>query len=152
VSSLIGSDAWAVGMNAGILLHCIIAYVVNVNVCCSTLLHLVSPAHMAELHAGRTAARARWLLATAAVVAAAACIAYALPFFSLVMAVISSLGDVMSMAGLPCIFALQLLKLSRTEAAVCRVLSVIAVGLSAVGMVCSLQQLVAAAAGGGGGR
>lgn len=43
ISSLIGQDAWTVAMNAGIFLHCIIAYQVNVNVWCSLLLHVTVP-------------------------------------------------------------------------------------------------------------
>jgi hypothetical protein len=34
---------WSVIMNAGIFLHCIIAYQVNVNVWCSLLLQLTNP-------------------------------------------------------------------------------------------------------------
>jgi hypothetical protein len=43
ISSVIGQDSWTVAMNAGIFLHCIIAYQVNVNVWCSLLLHVTVP-------------------------------------------------------------------------------------------------------------
>jgi hypothetical protein len=60
------------------------------------------------------------------------------------MAVIASLGDVMSMFGLPCLFALKLLKLRKAEAYACWVLLVLAVGLSGCGIFSSVQQLVEA--------
>jgi hypothetical protein len=43
ISSLVGQDALTVAMNAGIFLHCIIAYQVNVNVWSSLLLHVTVP-------------------------------------------------------------------------------------------------------------
>lgn len=43
ISSVIGQDMWTVAMNAGIFLHCLIAYQVNVNVWCSLLLHVTVP-------------------------------------------------------------------------------------------------------------
>eukprot|EP00882_Tetradesmus_deserticola_P031182 GHRQ01035254.1.p1 GENE.GHRQ01035254.1~~GHRQ01035254.1.p1 ORF type:complete len:186 (+),score=63.85 GHRQ01035254.1:512-1069(+) len=43
ISSVVGQDVWSIVMNAGIFLHCIIAYQVNVNVWCSLLLQLTNP-------------------------------------------------------------------------------------------------------------
>lgn len=43
ISSLVGQDVLTVAMNAGIFLHCIIAYQVNVNVWSSLLLHVTVP-------------------------------------------------------------------------------------------------------------
>lgn len=43
ISSVIGQDGWTVAMNAGIFLHCLIAYQVNANVWCSLLLHVTVP-------------------------------------------------------------------------------------------------------------
>eukprot|EP00879_Flechtneria_rotunda_P022797 GHRR01024077.1.p1 GENE.GHRR01024077.1~~GHRR01024077.1.p1 ORF type:complete len:187 (+),score=53.07 GHRR01024077.1:1217-1777(+) len=43
ISSVVGQDAWSVVMNAGIFLHCIIAYQVNVNVWASLVLHVTVP-------------------------------------------------------------------------------------------------------------
>lgn len=69
---------------------------------------------------------------------------YTFPFFSLVMAVLASVGDLMSMFGFPCMFAIKLLKLSRLERGVCWVLASVTVVLSGVGFVIALQQLIAA--------
>jgi len=48
------------------------------------------------------------------------------------------------MFGLPCLFAIKLLKLSRSETAVCWVLLAVAVALSSCGLFSSVQQLVEA--------
>jgi hypothetical protein len=48
------------------------------------------------------------------------------------------------MFGLPCIFAIKLLKLGRTETALCCCLAAVAVALSGCGLVSSAQQLVEA--------
>jgi hypothetical protein len=58
-------------------------------------------------------------------------------------------GDVMSMFGLPCLFAIKLLRLPRWERCLCWGLLVLSSGLSAVGVCSSLQQLAAAYTGGG---
>jgi hypothetical protein len=51
--------------------------------------------------------------------------------------------------GLPCIFAVRLLKLGRAEAGLCCALAVLAVALSGAGLVSSAQQLAEALGGGG---
>lgn len=56
-------------------------------------------------------------------------------------AVIASLGDVMSMFGLPCLFAIKLLRLPKWEVGLCAGLLLLAVALSGMGMTSSLQQL-----------
>ena len=75
-------------------------------------------------------------------------VAYTFPFFSIVMAVIAALGDVMSMFGLPCLFSIKLLRLKAWEKGVCWVLLVLSVALSSVGVFSSMQQLIEAYAGG----
>ncbi|WIA35643.1 hypothetical protein OEZ86_004057 [Tetradesmus obliquus] len=147
ISSVVGQDMWSVIMNAGIFLHCVIAYQVNVNVWCSLLLQLTNPKYAQELshhHTEGWSKRSLWLAVTLLCIVVSAAIAYTLPFFSIVMAVIASLGDVMSMFGLPCLFALKLLKLRRFEMYSCWVLLVLAVALSGCGIFSSVQQLVEA--------
>jgi hypothetical protein len=61
-----------------------------------------------------------------------------------VKAVIASLGDVMSMFGLPCLFAIKLLRLPQWEVGMCGGLLLLAIALSGVGVVSSMQQLIAA--------
>lgn len=75
-------------------------------------------------------------------------VAYTFPFFSIVMAVIAALGDIMSMFGLPCLFSIQLLRLPRWEKGLCWALLGLSVVLSAVGVFSSVQQLIEAYAGG----
>jgi amino acid permease len=86
-----------------------------------------------------------WLAVTLVCIAFGGCVAWALPYFSIVMAVIAALGDVMSMFGLPCLFALRLLPLRRPERWLCRALLMLACALSAAGVFSSVQQLIAQA-------
>jgi hypothetical protein len=58
------------------------------------------------------------------------------------MAIIASLGDLMSMFGLPCVFAIKLLRLPTWEVVLCGGLAAAATGLSIVGVVSSVWQLV----------
>jgi hypothetical protein len=53
------------------------------------------------------------------------------------------------MFGLPCLFAIKLLRLGRAETAACWVLAAVAVVLSGCGLFSSIQQLVAAFKGAG---
>jgi hypothetical protein len=99
---------------------------------------------LAHHHTEGWSKRSLWLGVTLLCITISAFIAYTLPFFSIVMAVIASLGDVMSMFGLPCLFALKLLKLRTAEAYACGVLLVLAVGLSGCGIFSSVQQLIEA--------
>ncbi len=50
----------------------------------------------------------------------------------------------MSMWGLPCLFALKLLRLSKGEQGLCMVLTVLSVVLSGCGVFTSVQQLLQA--------
>lgn len=43
ITSVLSKDAWSVAMNAGLFIHCIIAYQINVNVWSSSLLHVLRP-------------------------------------------------------------------------------------------------------------
>eukprot|EP00775_Hariotina_reticulata_P002276 gene2276-2588_t len=116
ISSVVGQDIWGVMLNAGIFLHCIIAYQVNVNVWSSLLLHLTVPKYAEELSLTNSwSKKGLWMAITLLCIAFAGTVAYIFPFFSIVMAVIASLGDVMSMFGLPCLFAIKLLRLPKWE-------------------------------------
>lgn len=91
-----------------------------------------------------------WLAVTSLCIAYSGLTSYTFPFFSIVMAIIASLGDFASMVGLPGLFCVKLLKLPAWEVALCWSMLVLSVGLSGVGIYSSVQQLVAAMAGGGG--
>lgn len=101
--------------------------------------------YAAELtHTNTFSKKGVWLVVTMLCISMSGVLAYTLPFFSILMAVIASVGDVMSMFGLPCLFALLLLKLTHLEKGICRVLLVLAVGLTAFGIFSSVQQLIEA--------
>lgn len=105
--------------------------------------------HAQELtHTNSLSKKGLWMACTVLCVAFGGAVAYTFPFFSIVMAVIAALGDIMSMFGLPCLFSIKLLRLSRWEKGLCWVLLVLSVMLSAVGVFSSVQQLIEAYAGG----
>ena len=93
---------------------------------------------------GRLSHRLLWFLTTSACITMSALVSYALPFFTIIMAIIASLGDLMSMFGLPCAFAIKLLKLPMWEVVLCGGLAAAATGLSVVGVMSSVWQLVEA--------
>lgn len=92
---------------------------------------------------------ATWLLLTSACIALSTVASLALPFFSLVMALISATGDFMSLVGLPCLFSLCLMRLPSWEKVVCVVLVAVAVVASGLGLWSCVAQLMAAATGSG---
>lgn len=89
-----------------------------------------------------TAAKVEWLGVTLLGVTFAALVSYSLPYFSILMAIIASLGDLASMLGLPCLFSIKLLRLKAPEKALCWLLVVLSVVLSALGIVSSVHQLL----------
>ncbi len=119
---------------------------------CSSLLHVTAPRLAESLaHADSCGKRLQWLAITALCIAYSGAVSYSFPYFSVVMAIIASLGDLMSMFGLPCLFSLKLLKLGRAERGLCWVLVVLSVALSAAGVVSSFAELAQAFMGHGGG-
>jgi vesicular inhibitory amino acid transporter len=102
-------------------------------------------------HADSCGKRLQWLAVTALCIAYSGAVSFSFPYFSVVMAIIASLGDLMSMFGLPCLFSLKLLKLGRTERCLCWLLVALSVGLSAAGVLSSFAELAQAFMGGGGG-
>lgn len=99
-------------------------------------------------HGNSWSKRLLWMGVTVLCIAFGGIVAVSLPFFSLIMAVIAALGDIMSMLGLPCLFAIKLLRLTREEKGICWGLLVLAVLLSTVGVASAVQQLVEAYKGG----
>lgn len=116
-----------------------------------TLHHSTRRHAEALTHTNSLSKKGLWMAVTAVCVLFALVVSWSVPYFAIVMAVIAALGDIMSMFGLPCLFSLKLLKLSRVESVVCWVLLVLSVGLSGVGVYSSIQQLIEQAYAGGGG-
>lgn len=142
ITSIMAADHWAVLMNAGLFLHCVLAYQINLNVWAACILHVVSPATEEAHKHGGVASNFVWAAVTTAGVAYAALFSFYFPFFSIVMAIIASLGDLASMFGLPCLFSLWLLELHAVERGLCWVLVVVSLLLSSTGVVSSVWQLV----------
>lgn len=68
--------------------------------------------------------------------------AYAAPFFDIVTALISSVGDLASAFALPALFSLKLLKLPAWERALCVALVPLAFAVSGVGLYSSVHELI----------
>lgn len=89
----------------------------------------------------------RWALASTLCVLYSVLVAALLPFFSSLMAVVASLGDLAGAYALPALFALVLAAksgnpLGRAESLLCRLLIPLSLLLSAAGMVLSVKNLV----------
>ncbi|KAI8474588.1 MAG: transmembrane amino acid transporter protein-domain-containing protein [Monoraphidium minutum] len=152
ISSVLPNDRWTVVMNAAIFVHCLIAYQVMINVWSASALHIAAPRRGAQLSegGGGCGRRGVWFAVTCCAIAFSVFVVWLFPFFSELMAVVASFGDIASMFGLPCVFAIRLLKLRRGEALLCGALAVVAVLLSGAGLVSTAQQLAEALAGGRG--
>lgn len=143
--------------NVGLLAHTLLAYQINVNVWCTTALHLwKGGGEEAERATGDDATsppadphaavkRSTWAVATTACVAFSALVAHLVPAFSSLMAVIASLGDLAGAYALPAAFVLALAPAALRwpgEKSAARLLVPVALALSVVGMGLSLKALV----------
>ncbi|KXZ55761.1 hypothetical protein GPECTOR_2g1311 [Gonium pectorale] len=95
--------------------------------------------------------RLLWLLLSACGACYGYVAGYLLPYYSLVVAIVASVGDLSLLLAIPCLCALRLLRLRKGERALCWGLTAVAVAVSLVGTVLSVERLVAAASGRGGG-
>ena len=144
----LGQGAAVATANAGLLAHCLLAYQINANVWAHLALTLVGRLRggeaAADPHAADAAGRGPWLAATAACVAFSLAIAASLPYFSSLMAVIASLGDLAGAYALPALFLLKLggPTLGRVERGLLTALVPAALGLSALGVGLSVAALV----------
>ena len=148
VTSILPHDAWNVLMNAGVFVHCIFAYQINLNVWADMVLHIVVP-HMNDPASRRTSiGRVTWAATITIGIAFSFAISVFFPYFSIVMALIASIGDLASAYALPAMFNLKLLgdRMPRWERLVCYNIIPISLVLSALGVYSSLASLIHEAA------
>jgi solute carrier family 32 (vesicular inhibitory amino acid transporter) len=88
--------------------------------------------------------RASWLTFSCLGIAYSFAVAATFPFFSTVMAIIASLGDLAGAYTLPAIFVLAILgsRLSRAERCLCYIIVPVTLALSVWGVVSSVMQLI----------
>ena len=143
VTSILPHDAWNVVMNAGVFVHCIFAYQINLNVWADMVLHVVAP-HMNDSSTRRTTTgRLLWAAVIVVGIAFSFAISVFFPFFSIVMALIASIGDLAAAYALPAMFNLKLLgdRMPSWEKCVCYIIISVSLVLSCLGVYSSLASL-----------
>ena len=144
VTSILPHDAWNVVMNAGVFVHCIFAYQINLNVWADMVLHIVAP-HMNESSARQTTTgRLMWAGVIVIGIAFSFVVSIFFPFFSIVMALIASIGDLAAAYALPAMFNLKLLgdRMPSWEKLVCYIIIPVSLVLSGLGVYSSLASLI----------
>lgn len=144
VTSILPHDAWNVVMNAGVFVHCIFAYQINLNVWADMVLHVVAP-HMNESSARQTVTgRLMWAAVIIVGIAFSFVVSIFFPFFSIVMALIASIGDLAAAYALPAMFNLKLLgdRMPSWEKLVCYIIIPVSLVLSGLGVYSSLASLI----------
>ena len=144
VTSILPHDAWNIVMNAGVFVHCIFAYQINLNVWADMVLHIVAP-HMNESSARRTTTgRLMWAGVIIIGIAFSVVVSIFFPFFSIVMALIASIGDLAAAYALPAMFNLKLLgdRMPSWEKLVCYIIIPVSFVLSGLGVYSSLASLI----------
>eukprot|EP00884_Botryococcus_braunii_P015159 jgi/Botrbrau1/23644/Bobra.55_2s0030.1 len=131
-------------MNVGLFVHCLLAYQINLNVWTHLAQHFVVPSMNQQENANTPQGRLSWFTFSCVGIAYSFAVASTFPFFSTVMAIIASLGDLAGAYTLPAIFVLVLAgpRLSRAERFLCYVIVPVTLALSAWGVVSSIMQLV----------
>ena len=143
VTSILPHDAWNVVMNAGVFVHCIFAYQINLNVWADMVLHVVMPHRNNATAHGTGTGRLTWALVIVIGVAFSFVISVSFPFFSIVMALIASIGDLAAAYALPAMFNLKLFgdRMPLWEKLVCYVITPVSLVLSGLGVYSSLASL-----------
>ncbi|EFN54961.1 hypothetical protein CHLNCDRAFT_134730 [Chlorella variabilis] len=110
ITSVLPWDWWTVVINTALLIRCLVAYVLNANVFSDLFCRLGRPwLSKLEDASPRMGRRASWALVSCSCVIMSFLVAYAVPKFDLVLAVIAVVGDVAAPYTLPALFGLKLL-------------------------------------------
>ena len=143
ITSVLPHDAWNVIMNAGVFVHCIFAYQINLNVWADMILHLFAP-QMNHSTRNQVSGRMVWAVVTVIGIAFAFAVSVTFPFFSAVMALIAAIGDLAAAYALPALFSLKLLghRMPSWERILCYVLVPASLVLSSLGVYSSLAALI----------
>ncbi|KAL3133625.1 hypothetical protein ABBQ32_008143 [Trebouxia sp. C0010 RCD-2024] len=144
VTSILPHDAWNVVMNAGVFVHCIFAYQINLNVWADMVLHVVAPSMNDSSARGTASGRLIWAAVIVVGIAFSFAVSVFFPFFSIVMALIASIGDLAAAYALPAMFNLKLLghQMPSWEKLVCYIIIPVSLVLSGLGVYCSLASLI----------
>ncbi|KFM29202.1 hypothetical protein F751_1578 [Auxenochlorella protothecoides] len=139
ITSVLPQDGWTVLTNAMLLIHCLVAYQININVLTHLVLTVVAK-HRAPARSWQ--GWGAWTLVSGVGVLASWALASGIPFFSLVIALVAAVGDVAAGYLIPALLALRLLPLGRAERWLCRALVPLSVALSAAGIFSAVREIV----------
>lgn len=143
ITSVLPHDGWTIVMNAALFCHCIVAYAININVWTDLVLLLSGAAKgVASQQQEIPSPRAAWAGVSTLGLLFCFLVAYTFPYFSIVVALISSVGDLAAAYALPALFSLKLLQLPAWERGLCTALVPLALGVSGLGMYSSLHELI----------
>ncbi|CAL5228546.1 g11700 [Coccomyxa viridis] len=145
VTSVLPQDIWTSLANVGLLAHCIVAYMINLNVWTHLVIHLIKPSKQREDSDGeQRSSRGAWAVTSVIGIALSGVISVSVPFFDVIVAAIGALGDLAAAYALPALFVLVLMgsHLPRWERILCSVLIPLTLLLSVVGIGSSVASLV----------
>ncbi|CAL8466173.1 g5709 [Coccomyxa elongata] len=144
LTSILPQDAWLMAANVGLLAHCIVAYMINLNIWTHLLLHLFVPSMNGEEESSSWRGRGAWALVSVAGIGLSWLVSVTFPYFSTVMAIIAALGDLAGAYALPALFVLYLMRhrLPKWERVLCYFVIPISLALSAVGIISSVRELI----------
>ncbi|CAK0786030.1 hypothetical protein CVIRNUC_009243 [Coccomyxa viridis] len=144
VTSVLPQDIWTSLANVGLLAHCIIAYMINLNVWTHLVLHLIAPSKQREEDGEEKSSRPAWAVTSVIGIALSCVVSVTVPFFDIIVAAIGALGDLAAAYALPALFVLVLMgsQLPRWERMLCYVVIPVTLLLSVVGVGSSVAALV----------
>ncbi|KAK9902167.1 hypothetical protein WJX75_006684 [Coccomyxa subellipsoidea] len=144
LTSILPQDAWLMAANVGLLAHCIVAYMINLNIWTHLLLHLFVPSMNGAEVSSSLKGRAAWAAVSIAGIGLSWLVSVTFPYFSTVMAIIAALGDLAGAYALPALFVLYLMahRLPRWERVILYIIIPVSLALSAVGIISSIKELI----------
>ncbi|PSC72118.1 tobamovirus multiplication 1-like [Micractinium conductrix] len=138
VTSVLPPGAWSRAINALLLARCLVAYALNANV----FTHLFVRVLRVEARFPKLGGRGAWAAVSICCVCMSFLVAWAVPSFDLVVAVIAAFGDVAAPYTLPALFALALLPLPSWERRLLNFVVVVSVVFTAAGLYAASYALV----------
>lgn len=146
LTSILPRDGWTVVMNVALLVRCLVAFTLNANVFTDLWTRLGQP-YLSCLEAAvgpQAAPRASWAVVSVAGLVLSFLVAWAVPFFSTLLAFVAGFGDILAPYTLPALFGLVLLRneLPLWESWLLRTLVPVSVAFATAGLVAAAMDLL----------
>eukprot|EP00891_Asterochloris_glomerata_P002391 jgi/Astpho2/2391/fgenesh1_pg.00044_%23_35_t len=144
ITSVLSSDTWTSIMNLGLLLHCLIAYQIDLYVWTDLLLTALTPASKKESRTSVAAQKAQWFVLSTVGIAFSFAVSYLVPHFDTVMGFIAAVGDLSALFLIPSLFSLCLLRpyLGGLARLLCYLLIPLSAALSGLGVYSTVVKLI----------